>query len=279
MTCEQVSRELSALIDNECTIEQKEALLTHIAACEECRTEYERLKELRLAFSDLKVQLHDAISSTERRPVAEKAMEEIYKTEFPKNKKRFSFITRHLGTAAALFIIVCLFIFARKQDKLFNTDNLFASAPESTKESECYSSDEAINGVIKIESATSKDDGNNAVNDLTTDEEYKYAADTLQPMEPALPSGKAENVEAEIAQKIMFSNSLSPVSNIFLDTSDSQEVSVLLKNSFEIALSGDNFYLINGTIDEAYDLLYDYGYTILYSQSVENSTQTLVCHE
>lgn len=104
MTCYEARESFGALIDGELTNGEKEALLSHIAECEECRNEYEELRRLKKEFSRLTVQLDGAL--------AKSAMEKIY-TQATPEKKKTPFFFRYIGTAAALVIIASLFLYTR----------------------------------------------------------------------------------------------------------------------------------------------------------------------
>ena len=103
MNCNEVKKELSALIDGEVGNEEKEALLSHIAECESCKKEYDDLQELKKEFAKLDLQLKSALS--------ESVMQKIISENIP--KKKTPFLMRHIGVASAILLIISLALYSR----------------------------------------------------------------------------------------------------------------------------------------------------------------------
>ena len=93
---------LNALVDGEVNDSDREIIMSHIAECEDCKKEYEELLAIRDAFGDLGCALPEG-------KLAESTMKEIYKKVYPEKKK--SFLFRHMGTVAALFIVAIFCIY------------------------------------------------------------------------------------------------------------------------------------------------------------------------
>ena len=101
MDCKEIKVMLNALVDGEVNDSDREIIMSHIAECEDCKKEYEELLAIKDAFKKFDTPLDGKL--------AESTMKEIYKKAYPEKKK--SFLFRHIGTVAALFVIAVFFIY------------------------------------------------------------------------------------------------------------------------------------------------------------------------
>lgn len=191
MNCTEVKDLLGALIDNEVTDVQREELLCHIAQCEDCKREYEELQQLRKDFSQLDVQLRGAI--------AEKVMGKVCEEAYP--KKKTPFILRHLGTAAALVIIVAAAIMIKlaprldsaKEAEEVSNSSLMADATEESAEDIEYNFAllDKIEEDVVLKSESLDTDGNLNINDVTPEAVPEVPMEPEAPME-AVPEAPME---------------------------------------------------------------------------------------
>lgn len=189
MNCYEAKENFGALIDGELTEAEKEALLSHIAECEECRKEYEELRALKKEFSKLTVQLDGAL--------AQSAMARVYSQAIPE-KKKTPFFFRYIGTAAALVIIASLFIYTRLTPANESAENDTANALQTesvtVEDSKDFWADKEEAGAESVfEAETEK---NAAATDYSEKHQYDGVLNDVTPEEAPMPEsalGEATN--------------------------------------------------------------------------------------
>lgn len=272
MDCNEVLENLSALIDNEVSAEEREALMVHIAECDACREKYEKLIDIKTQFKSLDRELHVALSKSATSP-ADKAMEEIYKEAYP--RRAFPFLMRHIGTAAALILVVALFLLAKR----------VTPAEESLKFNGATMKDSVmLESQSKAEAETSTlVDG--ALMDVITGNTYSEPMESMPsveaPMEMPMEPSFEETADEEKTQHYDVIKNVSVLNSIPLESGvvvDREHEEFILLN-FVNSASGEGFALVEAPIDEVIDELSENYIEVLYSNHVEDSEKTLVCYE
>lgn len=250
MDCKDVKETLGALIDNEVSDTEKEALLSHIAECEECRKEYEELQALKKDFAKLDTKLKGAL--------AESVMQRVYAESFPKKKKPF--FIRYAGTAAAIILVCTLFIYTRlfpvneeSQDNAFSpeseivTDTAVDSEPKDEAEEIFFSKVEA--DILMPEASGNK---------LQSDKIYNetFADTTLA--------------------DVRLYNSIPTSSAVIIVDAEADELLSVLDNAVTV---NESVISIDEGHDEVLQVLYSNSITVVKTDIPEDTEDTFICIE
>ncbi len=274
MDCNKALENLSALIDNEVSDKEREELLLHIAECEACREEYERLIDIKAQFKSLDRELRIAISKSAASP-ADKAMEEIYKEAYP--RRAFPFLMRHIGTAAALILVVALFLLAKRvppaeESLKFNGATMKDSvALESQSKAEAETSTLVDGALMDVITGNTYSEPMEAPNEITVE------TPVASPMEPSIEETADEegDMHYDVIKNVSVLNFIPLESGVVIDRE--HEDFILL--NFVNSASGKDFALVEAPIDEVLDELQKNYVDVIYSNHVENSERTLVCYD
>lgn len=272
MDCNKAFENLSALIDNEVSDKEREELLLHIAECDTCREEYEKLIDIKAQFKSLDRELRVALSKSAASP-ADKAMEEIYKEAYP--RRNIPFFMRHIGTAAALILVVALFLIAKRVPPAEESLKLNGASMKDSVMLESQSKAEAETSTLV--------DG--ALMDVVTGNTYSEPMESMPsveipmgtPMEPSFEetADEEESQHYDVIKNVSVLNSIPLESGVVVDREHRDFILLNFTNS----ASGEGFALVESPIDEVMDELAENYIDVIYSNRVENSERTLVCYD
>ena len=302
MDCKEIKVMLNALVDGEVNDSDREIIMSHIAECEDCKKEYEELLAIRDAFGNLGCALPEG-------KLAESTMKEIYKKVYPEKKK--SFLFRHMGTVAALFIVAIFCIYTMNSN---TKDAVKEEANENKPIQTMKTEGDYAFGVMKPENNKSESSfdeeseiADNVMEDTQTpaemlpEEDIPIPEAPLESEEPKIEAPKAEEPKSESSinedpksatpsfpkpgqdstvsdffTDFRFSNSIEfDISIIFVD-SDIPTLMNLFSSAKPIASNGIKLPVQPVKV---MDILYSNNITVTSSDLPENSLETIIYAE